>query len=210
MPIPSVPGERPARFFGIAAIVCFVYAALALLLLHVLRPDYSPVHHMISDYAVGPFGWVMQTAFVGMSAGCALLVLGLARDGPAAIAARMAIALLAVASIGLLVSAMFPTDLPGGPSTQSGRIHTLSFLVNISSIVLAAVLLTASFGAHPGWRSYRGTSWGLVCLIALAFALQFLTLRKGAPYGLANRFFVCVLFAWMIATAHRLRKLGAG
>jgi hypothetical protein len=39
--------------------------------------------------------------------------------------------------------------------------------------------------------------------------LQFLTLRKGMPYGLANRFFVCVLFAWMFTTANRLRTLAS-
>jgi hypothetical protein len=136
-----------------------------------------------------------------------MLVVGLARSGPTSVAARVAIVLLAVASIGLIVSAVFPTDLPGGPSTRSGHIHTLSFFVNIASIILAVGLLTASFGSDPRWHSYRRVSVVLVSLIALAFVLQFLTLRKGAPYGLANRFFVCTLFAWFIATGHRLRNL---
>lgn len=206
-PIVAAPHDRSALFFGTAAIVCFGYAAFALLLMHVLRPDYSPTNHMISDYAVGPYGWVMQTVFVGMSAGCTLLLVGLARNGPTSIAARIAIALLAVASIGLIVSAVFSTDLQGGPSTRSGHIHTLSFFVNIASIILAVVLLTVSFGGDPRWRSFRRVSVVLLSLIALAFVLQFLTLRKGAPYGLANRFFVCVLFAWFIATGYRLRNL---
>ena len=206
-PIVATAHGRSAMFFGTAAIVCFVYAALALLLMHVLRPDYSPTNHMISDYAVGPYGWVMQTVFVGMSVGCAILLVGLARNGPTSVAARIAIVLLAVASIGLLVSAIFPTDLLGGPSTPSGHIHTLSFFVNIASIILAIVLLTASFGGDPRWRSHRRTSVVLLSFIAFAFVLQFLTLRKGAPYGLANRFFVVVLFAWIIATANRLRNL---
>ena len=199
--------DRPT-FFGTAAIVFFAYAALVLVLLHVLRPDYSPVNHMISDYGVGRFAWVMQSFFVGVSAGCAMLVIGLAQHGPPFVGARIAIVLLAVASIGLLVSAMFPTDLPGGPSTESGRVHTVSFLVNIVSLVLAAALLTASFGADKRWRPYVRSSFAMLCLIALAFALQFLTLHKGAPYGLANRFFVFALFVWMIATAFRLRALG--
>lgn len=199
--------DRSATFFGTAAIVCFAYAALALVLMHLLRPDYSPINHMISDYAVGPYGWVMQTVFVGMSVGCIMLLVGLARDGPTSIAARISIVLLAVASIGLVVSAIFPTDLLGGPSTQSGRIHTVSFFVNIVSIIVAVVLLTVTFGGDPPWRSYRRTSLILLSLIAVAFVLQFLTLRKGAPYGLANRFFVCVLFAWFIVTANRLRNL---
>ena len=42
-----------STFFATTAIACFAYAALAILLMHVLRPDYTPASHMISDYAVG-------------------------------------------------------------------------------------------------------------------------------------------------------------
>jgi hypothetical protein len=192
---------------GTAAIGFIAYAALALLSMQVLRPDLAPASHMISEYAVGPYGWVMQTVFVGLGAGSAMLLVGLIRSGPTSIAARLGIVLLAVASIGLIVSAIFPMDLPGAPSTTSGYLHNLSFLVNVTSIILAIVLLTASFGGDPRWRSYRRTSVTLLSLIALAFVLQFLTLRKGAPYGLANRFFISVLLAWVIATSYRLRNL---
>src|SRR5882762_1068039 len=62
------------------AIACFTYSVLALLLLHVLRPDYAPVNHMISDYAVGRYGWVMTTWFLATSCGCLMLLL--VRSGP--------------------------------------------------------------------------------------------------------------------------------
>jgi hypothetical membrane protein len=207
MTAPHPSAEPSATFFGTAAICFIAYAAIALLLMHVLRPDFSPASHMISDYAVGPYGWVMQTVFVGLSAGCTMLLVGLARSGPTSIAARLGIFLLAVASIGLIVSAIYPTDLQGAPATRSGYFHTLSFFVNVASIVLAIVLLTVSFGSEPRWRPYRRTSVIMLSLIALAFVLQVVTLRKGAPYGLANRFFVCVLLAWIIATSYRLRNL---
>jgi len=208
---PVIPAstERSATFFGTAAIGCVAYAALALLLMHSLRPDLAPTSHMISEYAVGAFGWVMQSVFVGLSLGCAALFVGLARNGPTAVVARLGVVLLAVASIGLIVSAIHPMDLPGTPSTRSGELHDLSFFVNVGSIVLAIVLLTAGFGSDLRWRSYRRTSVVLLSLIALAFVLQLLTLLvlKGTPYGLANRFFISVILAWMIATAIRLRNL---
>jgi len=47
----------------------------------------------------------------------------------------------------------------------------------------------------------------LAVLVVLAFLLQFFTLRKGMPYGLTNRMFVVMLFAWFISTAVRLRTL---
>jgi hypothetical protein len=211
MSTPSIPAstEPSATFFGTAAIGCLAYAALALLLMHVLRPDLAPTSHMISEYAVGIFGWAMQSVFVGLSLGCAALLVGLALNGPTSIVARLGVVLLAVASIGLIVSAIYPMDLPGTPSTRSGELHDLSFFVNVGSIVLAIVLLTAGFGSDFRWRSYRRTSVVLLLLIALAFVLQLLTLLvlKGAPYGLANRFFISVLLAWLIATSIRLRNL---
>jgi hypothetical protein len=196
-----------SAFFATAAIACFVYGAVALLLLHVLRPDYSPASHMISDYGVGPYGWIMQTVFLAMSGGCLTLLLGLARSGPSSVIARLALMLLAVAAIGVVVSAIFPTDLVGTPRTRAGEIHTFSFLVNVGSIFLATILLSVSFGSDTRWRTYQRTALILTSLIAIAFIVQFLTLHRGMPYGLANRFFVAVLFAWFLATSIRLRTL---
>ena len=199
--------EPSGTFSGTMAIGCFAYAGLALLLMHILRPDLVPTSHMISEYAVGRFGGLMQSVFVGLSLGCAALLLGLVRHGPTVIVARLGIALLAVASVGLVVSAIYPMDLPGTPSTRSGELHDLSFLVNVGSIALAIILLTVSFRSDVRWRPYQRTSVVLLSLIALAFVLQFLTLRKGAPYGLANRFFISVVLAWLIATSIRLCNL---
>jgi hypothetical protein len=50
-----------------AARITFWAAALFLVLiavLHILKPEYDPSWRMISEYAIGRFGWVMQLAFV--------------------------------------------------------------------------------------------------------------------------------------------------
>lgn len=198
--------DRTTFTFATITIICFGYSVLALLLMHFLRPDYAPVNHMISDYGVGPYGWIMSTAFIAMSIGIATLVIGLVRGGPSSTPARLGTILLAIASIGLVVSAIFPTDLVP-PSTRTGRIHTMSFLVNVISIMLASILLSVSFGSQPCWRPFQRTAAILASLIVIAFILQFLTLHRGMPYGLTNRFFVIVLFAWMFAISVRLRTV---
>jgi len=198
--------ESMSDFLATTSIVCFTYSVLALLLLHMLRPDYAPAHHMISDYAVGRYGWVMTTFFLAMSGGYLMLLLGLIRSGPDIAAARIGTLLLGVASIGLVVSAIFPTDVRL-PSTRAGEIHDMSFLVNIGSTLLAIVLLSVSFGSQPRWRPYRRTALTLAGLVVLAIILQFLTLHRGAPYGLTNRLAVTVLLAWLLATAIRLRAV---
>ncbi|MGN6094269.1 MAG: DUF998 domain-containing protein [Luteibacter jiangsuensis] len=195
--------------FATAALACFIYATVALLTLHFLRPDYAPATNFISNYAVGRHGWVMTTWFLAMSCGLLALVAGLHTSGLRSITARLGMILLLVAAIGLVVSAAFPTDIPGAPSTRSGAIHDQSFLVNVGSIFIASILLSASFGTHPAWRPFRRTAWILTSLILAGFVIQFLTLHKGMPYGLANRFFVLVLFAWLFGVAFRLRAIAS-
>ena len=201
------PLQSTTRSLATAAIACFVYFGLALLLMHLVKPEFSPVNHMMSDYAVGRYGWLMQTGFMALSGGSLMLLLGLARSGPSSIVARFGRFFLGIASIGLVVSALFKTDLDGAPSTRAGEIHLVSFLVNISSIILASVLLSISFGSDPRWRTYQRTAVRLVILVILCFVLQFLTLHRGMPYGLTNRLFVAAVFAWFLSTSIRLRAL---
>ena len=196
-----------SAFFASAAIACFTYSALALLLMHVLRPDYAPASRMISDYAVGRYGGVMTTWFLAMSCGSLMLVVGLARSGLGTLSARLGMLLLGIASIGLVVSAIFPTDLEEAPSTHTGDIHTISFLVNVGSIILATVLLSTAFWSQPRWRTFRRTAVTLTSLVVIAFVVQFLTLHRGMPYGLSNRLFVTVLLAWLLTTSIRLRAV---
>ena len=202
------PSHSTYAFFARAATGCFSYALLAIVFMHILRPDYTPMHHMISDYAVGRFGWIMTTAFVALAGGLLMLLVGLARGGPVSAMARVAMFFLGIPCIGLIVTAMFDTDLEEATSvTRSGNIHTISFLVNVASILLAVVLLSAVFRREPSWRDHGRTAVVLASLIVLAFIFQFVTLHPGAPYGIANRLFVALLFAWLLTTSIHLLKV---
>ena len=184
------------------AIACFAYFAIALLLMHALRPERGVASTYISGYAVGPYGWVMTTAWLAASSGCLMLVLGLARTGPRSAAARLGTLLLAIVSIGLLLTAIFPP----GP-TRSGEIHSALFLVNVLSVLLASVLLAVGFGSDSRWRSFRRTAATLASLLVVAFVLMFLTAYTEVLPGLANRFFVTVLVGWWLAISIKLHAL---
>lgn len=197
--------QQSSKRMGTAATLFFVYFILALLLMHMLRPDCTVVDHMISDYAVGRWGWIMTSAFTSASAGCLMLAMGLFLDGPTSLPARIGTLLLVVASIGLLVTAIFPTDLETAPSTPTGDIHTISFLVNIVSLFVSAVLLAAGYGGSDYWRRRRRPAFAFAILLLVAFVAQYLTLHRGAPYGVTNRLFVAVLMAWLTSNALWLR-----
>ena len=185
---------------------CLSFFVVALISVHLLRPDYSPRDHFISDYAVGPYGWLMTSAFVALSAACATLAAGLLMDGPSGWLARSGAVLLCVCALGLIVTAIFPTDVPGAPPTPSGDIHELSFRVNVGSLILAILQITVAIVSSPRWRSYRtGAAVLAACTIAAAW-FQFSTLHKGAPYGYANRLLVAAILTWLGATTVWLRR----
>ncbi len=190
---------------GTLSLIAFCSAIAGLLVVHLLRPDYAVRSHMISDYAVGPHGWLMAAVFVAMSAGCLLLALGFLDLGPRVWSARTGSVLLAIVSVGLIASAVFPTDVPGATWTRSGAIHEVSFLVNVGCSVLGALLLSVSFGSDAGWRPFRRRALALAGMVVVGLVLQFLTLRRGAPYGFANRLFVATLLSWFVGASIWLR-----
>lgn len=204
-------GSRPltARVLAATALGLFVYAAAALAVLHVIRPDYAPATNFVSNYAVGPHGWIMTTFFLAFSLGLCALVAGLYLSGVRGAAGAIGFAALLVTATGLVVTAIYPTDLPGAPYTRSGDIHELSFRVNVVGILVGVLGLSSALSAQPGWRRFRRAPWALAGLVVFALVLQFATLQKGLPYGLANRFFVIVVLAWMMFVAHWLRTRAA-
>ena len=58
------------------------YFALVIAAMHFIRLDINPIERPTSEYAVGPFGYLMTSAFLSLSVGTWALVLGLRRDLP--------------------------------------------------------------------------------------------------------------------------------
>lgn len=202
--------DKKAAIAATIALCLFSYFSVALIAMHALRPDYTPIDHMISDYAVGRSGWLMTTAFVALGFGCLSLSLGLWRAGPKRASASIGKLLLIVACLGLMVTATFPTDLETAKDTLHGTIHTVSFLVNIVSISVAALTISLSFGADSRWKGARLPALLIVIALLGAFVVQYLTLHRGAPYGFTNRAFVLIVMSWLFFVAYHLKKIAEG
>jgi hypothetical protein len=208
-PFPDAP-DRKAAAAATVALCLFAYFSVVLIALHFVRPDYTPIDHMISDYAVGRAGWLMTTAFVAFGSGCLSLSLGLWRAGPRGVSAIIGRLLLIVGFLGLMVTATFQTDLETAKDTLHGTIHTISFLVNIFSISIAALTLSLSFGADPRWKHVRLPALLIVVALIGAFVVQYMTLHRGAPYGYTNRAFVLMVMSWLFFAAYCLRQVAVG
>ena len=202
------PTDRLTTRFANAALACFIVFVLGVVLMHLLRSDVDVFSHRISDYAVGPWGGLMTAAFAGASLGCLMLAFGFARSCSGSVAGRLSAAMFAVASVGLAVAAVFPTDMPGAPTTMTGDIHKISFFVNVASIVLAALLTAVVALRDARWREHRVPAALLALLLVVAVVVQFRALYQGIAHGIANRFVIGMMMIWLVVTAMRLRRLG--
>jgi MFS family permease len=101
---------RTARL-GLWALIGQVMFPVAVTLLHALPQTFDPLRQTLSEYAWGPYGWMMTLAFISLSAGSLLLAWGLYLEGIGR--SRGALLFLSLWSAGLLLAGLFPTDLPG-------------------------------------------------------------------------------------------------
>jgi hypothetical membrane protein len=193
------------RMFARLALRMLVLTCGLFVLVHILKPDYDIKTYMISHYSIGQYGWVMKMTFMAWATGLLSLSLSLIFSEHSSWPRKIGAALLIITAIGLVVSGIYDTALPGRPDTPESDIHDGSFYVNVISLLIAIPLI--SFGLRSAaWKPFRLTAITLATLVVLAFILFFSTLHKGMPYGVTNRIFAATLLAWMIALANRLKS----
>ena len=59
---PLVGWLAPAAY---AAIIAIIISCAALLLLHILSPEFAPSWRMVSEYANGHYNWLLTIVFLG-------------------------------------------------------------------------------------------------------------------------------------------------
>jgi len=112
--VPDPLYANPAAISTAAAKVSFVAAAfclLLILLLHILKNDLVPAAHMLSEYAIGPYGWVMQAAFFAWAVSCFSLTMVI-RSQVVTTSGRFGMFLLLVACAALVMGGVFVIDPP--------------------------------------------------------------------------------------------------
>jgi hypothetical protein len=210
-PLDPRPLTSPTRTAAIVAIVAAGTAAAALLLLHLLRPDLDPTWRFVSEYALGPLGFVMTLAFLAIAAASAALVVvmwGQART----VTGRIGAVLAAISGLGMLISAAFPTDpitTPADEFTLSGTLHAVGGQLNLTPF--AILFLTIGLRRAHDWRPVLPALWAIVA-VALAVTVGFIATTATDGFGpgvltaLFGRGMLAAYLAWVIlAASHTLR-----
>ena len=193
---------RTAALVSIAASAYFLVAAIAA---QAFNPQYDFYRDYISDYAVGPLGWIYGSAFWASCVGCIALALALRQSVPPAALSRVGVVLLGVVGLTYAVDYVFPTDIlpPGAPpKTLIGLIHLLDALVGWVLFVISALLLSRPLGNAAYWKPWRAALTGRAWLsLALLIALVAVVVSRAPFGGLAEKAFILERNVWALVFA---------
>ena len=198
-----------SRFCGSYVVAGTVLSLIMGVAIHLLRPDYNPLRNFLSEYLVGPFGFLgTATAYVIASIFLMLMV-GLRLSVHPSGFLTASCVLLGVVIICVCVSAVFPIDLlpPDGSHptfTRAGIIHLVSAVPLFLSFIALLLTLPSAYKRDEKWRSFSQTTLFLGFLLLVSFVGLILV-----PFylrGLAQRVMGLIVVIWLLLTGLRLRR----
>jgi hypothetical protein len=206
----SAVAENAAKLTVLSAVTFLVLLGL----LHVLKPEFAPSWHMISEYEIGRFGWVMRMAFLCLSLGYASLFVSL-RSQLQTVSGKVGLAILLLGAIGSAMGGIFTTDpinTAQDQMTTHGNLHGLGALLGIPTLPLAATLISLALARNHAWSSARPALFGATALtwlglVGFAVAMAVMLPRGHGKFssaveiGWPNRFLIVSYAVWLITVA---------
>jgi hypothetical protein len=184
---------------------CFSFALsagalVALVCLHILSPEFDPSRRVVSEYALGSYGWVLSLMFLAWALGSWTLVLAI-HSQVRTLGGKIGLVFLLTAGAGEALAAAFDVAWPG--------LHGLAGLLGVPSLPIAAMLISVSLGRTPAWApAKRWLLWAanLTWMSLALMAAAMLTLTGGiggvqVPIGWPNRLLVAIYALWVMSVA---------
>jgi hypothetical protein len=126
MTSPDARRFRTAAFLALLAIVGMGYYLSSVMAAHLLCPDVDPVSEPVSNYAVGPHGFLIGIAIFALGVGSLALTLGLHLGIAPPGRSSVGLLLLALYGVGQLGVAIFSIDAASTQTTTTGLVHNIA------------------------------------------------------------------------------------
>ena len=182
------------RALAAASIALSLIGVVAVVALHVLRPDLAPISHRLSEYAIGTYGGVMTAAFVCV--GASLLTLAAAIvAADRRLCSRVTAVAIGLAGVGMVLSGVYRTDVSRSGATADALHSAASGLATLALI-----------GAAVFWTAVTSRRAAPVVLATMGLALGAVSpaLHRSRWSGLSQRLLWVTLLAWVIVAAFEL------
>jgi hypothetical membrane protein len=200
---------RVSMFLALLALVGIAVKFLTIAALHFLRPDVNPVLEPISNYGVGPYGFLLTVADIGSVLATFALVFGLYLGIAPPGRSYVGLFLLGLYGVSELLAGIFPIDV-GGEATTAGTIHTIVGNISFFCLPIAAILLSLRMGKDEQWRSLGRPALALSIVVVLTVILTIAGFNLGIGFGVTQRVANVAVLVWMLVVALRLRSVAQG
>ena len=174
-----------ATMIGVAMFVVVV------LTMQVIQTGYEPRHQLMSELALGQYGWVMLVAFLGLAAATLGVMAAIATLG----GSKGYRVLLGAAALSFFTAGIFPLGATSG-------IHIAAIATAFMLSVLSMYLFPTSAG-RGSVAAPRAVSWSLAAGVAVSIALG----GSVVPMGIAQRLAAACLLLWLGIVGWRLGRL---
>lgn len=140
-----------STYFHDISLVAITLFLILLIALHFIEPEYDPSKHLISEYELGHFGWLMSLAFFSLGVGVFTMVLFAwsYTKTKGSIIGRWLFLIITVALFGAGI--FYPYSIPD----LSSKIHTLCGVIVIFTFPIAATLFYKGLINNPTWAERR-------------------------------------------------------
>lgn len=200
------------RTLGVLAIASVVYYVLAVAAVHLLQPELDPLTVPMSAYVLGEYGTLMTTTFFVLCVGLLAVGCGLLQALPRTRVIKVAFALTLIASAGILIAGLFPTDWPPPFRSTSSQVHQMAALVAFPAMTIAPGLFSLNFRRSEYWERISVAALALSAGIVAAEA--FLLATSAVAFlgvgGVVQRLFLALLLIWMLLVGRHLTRAARG
>jgi hypothetical protein len=191
--------QAAARISLVSSIASLVFLAT----LHIISPEFDPSWRMVSEYALGSYGWVLLLMFLTWALSCVALLFAI-KSHITTVGGKIGLGFLLLAAVGMTMGGLFDVN---------HDLHGLAAMIGIPSLPIAAVLISVSLirnsSGIPAPRSLIWTAiitWVSLILMNIAIFTGFSPTgnpNPGAWFGWANRFLIIAYNVWLMVAAWR-------
>ena len=177
-----------------------VAAVLSLASLHILSPEFDPSWRVVSEYALGHYGWVLSLMFFAWALSSWALVFAI-RPEVRTIGGRIGLVFLVAAGVGEAMASVFDLRRP--------ELHGLAGALGIPSLPIAAMLISVSLSRTHRWFPTKkvlvwtaNLTW--MSLALMGAAMFSLTRKIGGlkvSIGWPNRLLIVIYLLWVMTVA---------
>ena len=178
------------RCGGLLAIFGVVGFTVIVLILHVVQADHDPSSQLMSELALGTYGWSMALAFFCLALSMLGLQMGLGSQSTALVL-RL---LLFAAALCFLGAGVFPLG-------KASQLHIVlvatAFVLSVLAMYIYPSLAAFASRLVPKW-----VSWGLAASVALSVALG----QSVLPMGIGQRLAAAFLLTWLAFAGWKMAR----